>query len=120
MILRMYHTYARRATSGCMLWEAGTSRPSALSYHERDENGVSLDEAKGGGSWRQQTWLNSTRWMCCAHRLSPAQGARTERRAFEWSSAKATLTPRSCSSVKGLGSSRSKRVGRLQGHPGGC
>jgi hypothetical protein len=29
--IEMYHTYARRATNGCMFWAAGTSHPTALS-----------------------------------------------------------------------------------------
>jgi len=42
MILRMYHTYVRRATNGSMFWEAGTFHPSALSCHGGEENDVRL------------------------------------------------------------------------------
>jgi hypothetical protein len=47
MILRMYHTYARRATNGSMFWEVGTSHSSVLSCLEREENDVRL-HVEGG------------------------------------------------------------------------
>jgi hypothetical protein len=52
MIFKMYHTYARRATDGCMFEAAGISHPSALSYPGGEEYGVRLHGEKGGGWWR--------------------------------------------------------------------
>jgi hypothetical protein len=47
MILKMYHTCARRATNGSIFSQAGTFHPSALSYHRGEKNDVRLD-GEGG------------------------------------------------------------------------
>src|SRR2546430_380106 len=53
MILRMYHTYARRATNGAMFWEVGTSHPSGPS-------GRLLDQALAEvGLERGKLWLTN-------------------------------------------------------------